>query len=277
MLKLLARSLAAFPLAVASPALGQAWEPIPLVTAEAREAGVRIGGEGAQAARSLAIDAQEGDFLLYGIDVGGIFRSVNGGESWEPANVGFPARGASAVAIDPRNARRALAVGMNTTTYARHGLYLTEDQAASWRSVMAVRTAASWDPRLQIAYDAQSFDPQAGFTRDVYWSRPTHDEPGGREGYVDPAICKSTDGGATWAMLRDTAPLRRRGDRHRPAPGRRRVRRQPPRACTAATTAARPGSSCSIGRSGAWPPRRRPATRCSPPAAATCSEATTAA
>lgn len=85
------------------------WEPVPLVAGEFRKPG-QIGGEGAQWPRSLAVDPT-GKTVMLGIDVGGIYRSLDAGNRWEPANVGYSPRGAAAIAFDPNNPLRVIAIG----------------------------------------------------------------------------------------------------------------------------------------------------------------------
>ncbi|HSV72128.1 MAG TPA: hypothetical protein VLH79_00005, partial [Chthonomonadales bacterium] len=53
------------------------WVPMPLLTREARAAGVHPGGEGAQWPRGpVAVSPADPRFLLLPIDVGGLYRSL---------------------------------------------------------------------------------------------------------------------------------------------------------------------------------------------------------
>lgn len=59
---------------------------------------------------------------------GGIFRSTDGGASWERIDAGLPARaGIVALAVDPTNSRRLAAA-----TYW-YGVYVSTDGGESWR------------------------------------------------------------------------------------------------------------------------------------------------
>jgi len=182
------------------------WLPTPMVTAALRaDADVRFGGEGGQYPRHVAIDGERGLFLLVGIDVGGILRSRDGGDTWEPANVGYSPRGAIHVAIDPRNAQRAIAVGCNMSPKPWHGLYLTTDQAASWTHVQPATYSGVRDWREQLAYDRSSYQPSLGYCTDVYWSRVKRDTAASWSRQPQPpeetAIYRSSDGGATWDII----------------------------------------------------------------------------
>lgn len=191
---------------IARGELAGQWVSQPLSTAKTHHApGVTIGGEGGQWPRSLAIDAIDGNFLLYGIDVGGVFRSLDGGDTWEPANVGFSPRGASAFAIDPRNPDRAIAVGVNSGAHDHHGLYLTTDRAASWTPVHTVRMSGISDWRQQVAFDPQSYDVRLGHCTDAYWSRIADDKPNFGTVENNPALYRTSDGGLTWERLPGSA------------------------------------------------------------------------
>ena len=72
---------------------GEYWQIIPMVSQRLRDRGI-AGGEGGQWSLSVVCDPVEGSFLLHGTDIGGIYRSINGGISWEASNTGINARGA---------------------------------------------------------------------------------------------------------------------------------------------------------------------------------------
>ncbi len=177
----------------------QTWEPVPLVTAASRAAGHR-GGEGAQWPRAIAVDGS-GDFLLFGSDVGGIYRSLDGGANWEPCSVGYTPRGTAGMAIDPNNSNRCLSVGANSVSVDFHGVYLSTDKAASWQQVFKANIGGGHDNREQLAFDPQTFDAQRRLTRVVYWSRIAEDKPNWGTPEVHPALYKSTDGGQTWREI----------------------------------------------------------------------------
>lgn len=135
------------------------WEPMPLVTQTVLDRGY-VGGEGGQVPKAIAIDPVDGHFLLYGTEVGGIARSTDGGQNREPANQGFSPLGNSGFAIDPNNINRVLAVGVNTINNPFNGIYLSVDQAKSWKQVLSVNFCGLNDVGEQIVFDKRSFDSQ---------------------------------------------------------------------------------------------------------------------
>ncbi|UYZ62500.1 RICIN domain-containing protein [Hymenobacter weizhouensis] len=172
---------------IGSGAQAQQWEALPWTNPNQLNAGVRPGGEGGQWPQAVASDGTDGKFLLFGTDVGGIWRSLNGGAKWEPCNVGYTPRGNAGFAIDPNNAKYALAVGANSSAWNWHGVYLTSNKAASWRSVLPQNyTGYRWFVD-GITYDRSSLS--GGRSQVAYYSSPA----GG--------LFKSTNGGENWSQI----------------------------------------------------------------------------
>ena len=185
------------------PCSPAAWRPVTFTNPELRAKGT-LTGDGCQWVRALAIAPSDGEFMLWCTDVGGIFRSLDGGRHWEPANIGLHARGSAAVAIDPHNPDRILLVAANSTPTIKNGIYLSTNKASSWRHTLPVRMSACRDMRRQIAYDPSTFDPSLGFTKVAYWSRldidPPHN-PSWGETIAEPGLYKTTDGGESWQRI----------------------------------------------------------------------------
>jgi uncharacterized protein YjdB len=183
------RNLTILLLMVVNGLFAQQWQPIPMVSQAIKNAG-HSGGEGCQWPQAIEVDATDGSFLLFGTDVGGIFRSTNGGAMWEPCNIGFDPRGNCGFAIDPNNSNRALAIGGNSIENSTHGIYLTTDKAATWQHVYAEGGYRGYrDFKEKVAYDKSSYNSTLGYSTIAYWSNPVS------------GLYKSTNGGQTWSLV----------------------------------------------------------------------------
>lgn len=183
-------------LACSPVSAGPAWQRIAILPPEAAAAGVFPGGEGSQWPRwSIATSPAAPDFLLLPIDVGGVYRSLDGGGLWETAMGGWNARGANCFSIDPRDGRRALGVGGNSLNWnsdwgpSPHGLYLTTDQGSSWRQTLAVPDGLVG----LVLHDPASYDETLGYCTVAYYSAPLS------------GLFRSDDGGATWKHVSSLA------------------------------------------------------------------------
>jgi hypothetical protein len=184
-----------------------AWQKMPLLSPQAKEGGVFPGGEGGQWPRGpVTISKSDPNFMLLPIDVGGLYRSVDGGKNWTISMRGWHARGANGFAIDPRNANRVLGIGGNSMDYGAnwgpspHGVYLSTNKARSWKHVVAVRDGLNG----QIAFDASSYDAAKKFCTRAYYATPLS------------GLLRSDDGGQSWKRVSDIA-AQQRLDEHNPA------------------------------------------------------------
>ena len=164
---------------------------MPILTPEAKAAGVFPGGEGSQWPRGpVAVSPADPNFLLLPIDVGGLYRSLDGGAHWEVCMVGWDARGANAFAIDPRNASHVLGIAGNSMNWdphwgpTPHGLYLSVDKAASWTHVLALTGGIAG----AVAFDPSSYDPARGYCTRAYHLAN------------DQGVYRTDDGGRSWGM-----------------------------------------------------------------------------
>ena len=164
------------------------WVPIPLRTTAQRAAGIAPGGEGGQWPRGpVATAASDPNLLLLPIDVGGLFRSTDGGRTWAVAMDGWDARGANGFAIDPADADRVLGVAGNSMAWdgrwgrSPHGVYRSTDRAKTWRQVL---------PRLEGVGGAVAWDPSHhGLDARAYYLSNGGD------------LYRSDDAGATWRAV----------------------------------------------------------------------------
>ena len=178
---------------------GAYWQPVAMERPDLLASGIKPGGEGCQYPQAIAVDSVNGNFILYGTDVGGIFRSIDGGNTFLSANMGYSACGSSAFAIDPRNPNRCLSVGDNAGNayYQYDGIYLSTDRGASWTQALPKANRPNEKAREQIAYDSASFDPKLGYCTVAYWAEEGNDaESEGR-------IYKTMDGGVSWNQVAD--------------------------------------------------------------------------
>jgi hypothetical protein len=178
------------------------WTRIPLRTPETKAQGL-IGGEGAQWPRGLTIHP-DGKTMFLAIDVGGIYRSLDGGMNWHPVNVGYSPRGCANILCDPNNADRVIAVGANSAPGDWHGIYLSTNKGGSWKNVLPIRMGGLEEVREQLAFDSTTYDKSLKKTKVAYWSRIRHDKPNWGNAIEHPAIYRSKDGGDTWAELKGT-------------------------------------------------------------------------
>jgi photosystem II stability/assembly factor-like uncharacterized protein/lysophospholipase L1-like esterase len=117
---------------------------------------------------TLAIDPQT-PTTLYAATGNGVFKSEDGGGSWDAANNGLTNRFVLSLAIDPRTPA-ALYVGTGG------GLFKSTDSGRSWRAVSS--------SLANSAVRALAIDPQ---TPTILYAS------------INDALSKSTDGGSTWS------------------------------------------------------------------------------
>lgn len=192
------------------------WEPVPLVSQKQLDLGM-TGGEGGQVTTYITVD-KTGDFLLAFHDIGGIFRSLDGGKSWERCGRGVNHAALTTGEIDPNNPDRCIAVTHKgspgrvlSKNYQGAGIYLSTDKGYSFKSVMPITDdETGW--RVAFAYDPTSYDEKIGGSSIIYYtthSRSIQDnnygaavkkeiENGLNEGY---GLYRSTDGGESWKLI----------------------------------------------------------------------------
>ena len=181
------------------------WQAVPLISQKLVDLGYS-GGEGCQLINSVAY-GNDGKLAFLGTDVGGLYKSVDGGSNWYLSTVGFDANGATSIVVDPKNNDRVLCIGASSGYDETNGIYLSTDAGETWNYVYSVvqnstgLVGVHGDNRIQLAYDVSSYDASLGYCKVVYWSRENNSSS--ENNY--PMIYKSTDGGYTWSEIAGSA------------------------------------------------------------------------
>jgi len=136
---------------------------------------------------------------VYTIGRSGLFRSVDGGNSWEGLNY-EPATFAEwyAVALDPQNPQNVLISDEHQGVMLRSG-----DGGRSWSIVFRHPQVSASDFRRRHGFKAIAFAPS---DPRVVYAGMSRERRNIDEGRADPSfgIYKSTDGGRTWQQANDS-------------------------------------------------------------------------
>lgn len=178
------------------------WQQVPLASNEILASGNR-GGEGGQWPLCITGDAEDGSLMFYGTDVGGLYRSTDGGESWHKSMKDLLAHGVCDVAIDPNNKNRVLCFGSNGRLITHTtGVYYSDDIGASWNFSQHFPVSGTRKVKESLAFDPSSYSEQLGGSAVAYLSLVE------KEDAVTPVLTeenrglyKSTDGGKSWTRI----------------------------------------------------------------------------
>ena len=170
-----------------------------------------VGSEGAGCQWPVSLESSaDGSLMLYGIDVAGLYKSVDHGETWTLACSGMKSRGVGMFAIDPYNPNHVVALGLGTIVGAMHVSY---DGASSWKQTdFRFKSSGArylWDG---LEFDKTSFDEAKSIAKHVYFSTPydrdtgirtsPSSKPSSRSSLDESKVglYLSTDGGETFEL-----------------------------------------------------------------------------
>ena len=130
-----------------------------------------VGAEGAGCQWPVSLESSnDGSLMLYGIDVAGLYKSTDHGETWSLACSGMKSRGVGMFAIDPYNSNHVLALGLGTKVGAMHISY---DSATTWTKTSFLFNSSGarylWDG---LEFDPTTYDQATNTTKNVYFSSP---------------------------------------------------------------------------------------------------------
>jgi len=134
--------------------------------------------EGKGRVNAIAVDPSNENIIYLGAPAGGLWKTVDGGETWTPLTDDFPTLGVSAIAIDPQNPQT-IYIGTgddDALITPSYGVFKSTDGGQTWTNVM--NEFSSFVSQILI-------NP----------SNPNEIWAGG-----DTGIYKSTDGGQTWTQ-----------------------------------------------------------------------------
>ena len=149
------------------------------------EASASLEDKGAQC---VAVDPKDRDRVFAGTFDDGLWRSLDGGDSWQRIEVGIEEDRVLSVAISPSSVTDGLGAVYAGTEPSR--LYISEDDGETWRScptLLELPSAPTW-----------SFPPRP-WTSHVRWIALHHQDPEIIYAGIElGGVMRSTDGGLTW-------------------------------------------------------------------------------
>lgn len=141
---------------------------------------------------AIAIDPSDQDIVYAGCAEGGILRSVDGGQSWEPIFDDQPSLSMGAVAIDPSDPQVIYAgtgevnPGGGSVAYGGSGLFRSSNGGDSWESIGLENSGSIGRIRVDPSDPQRIFVAVSGHL----W------EPG-----PDRGVYRTTDGGQSWQRV----------------------------------------------------------------------------
>jgi photosystem II stability/assembly factor-like uncharacterized protein len=172
---------------------------------------------------AIILDPTDPDVIYAGAQNAGVYKSIDGGKSWQPAQHGLRSGKIGGMAIDPNNPLILYA------TVIEGGIYKTEDGGQSWRKLHGGKVSnehiavAPWDSKVIFqwggngnyrSYDGgETFSPIAtGCLAESYFSiSPSQPDTLYLSNLLDPfgdstegctgGIYRSRDRGSTWELI----------------------------------------------------------------------------
>jgi len=152
---------------------------------------------------SIACDPTNADVVFAGTADGGVWKTVNGGNSWTPLTDFMPTTAIGAVAIDPQNSQ-IVYVGTGEANFANHsrygvGIYKSLNGGATWSIYGDSTFGGRCISRIQID-PSNSQTIYAGVT--AAGGFPERAAAKGHPGATGPlGVFRSTNGGESWSQL----------------------------------------------------------------------------
>jgi hypothetical protein len=81
---------------------------------------------------TIVIDRSRPRIVYVGCDADGVYRTLNGGLSWQLMNGGTPPQSAAGIVIDPRNPRVVYAAGNASEDPTGNGVFRSTDRGQTW-------------------------------------------------------------------------------------------------------------------------------------------------
>lgn len=168
---------------VIADAQAQTWQQVPIRTLAMKDA--EQNGEGFQLIWDIKYSPSNPNTAYIIVDTSQVWKSTDGGSSWQRKAKGFYANGGASLGVSPSNANIVFAAGGQMGTWGqltpnRDGIYRTLDGGESWTLV-----------RPNLHFNRQQVGDLFVFpsTNVVY------------AGTFDSGILKSTDNGSTWSTI----------------------------------------------------------------------------
>lgn len=179
------------------------WQQVSLVSKQQLEMGF-IGGEGGQWPLCLTGDTKDGSLMFYGTNVGGLYRSTDGGKSWHKSMKDLLTHGVCDVEIDPNNHSRVVCFGTNgSLTSFTTGVYTSDDMGQSWSFAQHFPIGGDKDTDESLAFDPSSYDAELNGSAVLYLSLVEEKDALNPTQLTDETrgLYKSSDGGKSWQRI----------------------------------------------------------------------------